>query len=77
MDRDSGTDSAIGGWLRRLVRPQKRESHKQLRKSSALASQISTDNINDLKSKADKLQNRITKTFRQPRNQKPKWTLVA
>jgi hypothetical protein len=28
VDRDSGTDRAIGGWLRRLVRPQKRETVK-------------------------------------------------
>jgi hypothetical protein len=26
MDRDSGTDRAIGGWLRRLVRPRHRHT---------------------------------------------------
>jgi hypothetical protein len=30
VNRDSGTDRAIGGWLRRLVRPQKRETHNKI-----------------------------------------------
>ena len=33
VNRDSGTDSANGGWLRRLVRPCHRDTHKITRKS--------------------------------------------
>ena len=29
VGRDSGTDNAIGGWLRRLVRPKKRVTHNK------------------------------------------------
>jgi hypothetical protein len=34
--RDSGTDSANGGWLRRLVRQQRREIHNRIRQIKTL-----------------------------------------
>jgi len=37
VDRDSGTDRAIGGWLRRLVRPRNREIHNKIRQIPTLA----------------------------------------
>jgi hypothetical protein len=36
VDRDSGTDRAIGGWLQRLVRPQNREIHNKIRQIPTL-----------------------------------------
>jgi len=36
VGRDSGTDNAIGGWLRRLVRHQRREIHNQIRQIQTL-----------------------------------------
>jgi hypothetical protein len=36
VDRDSGTDSAIGGWLQRLVRHQRREIHNKIRQIQTL-----------------------------------------
>jgi hypothetical protein len=35
-DRDSGTDNAIGGWLQRLVRHQRREIHNKIRQIPTL-----------------------------------------
>jgi hypothetical protein len=35
-NRDSGTDSANGGWLRRLVRQQRREIHNKIRQIKTL-----------------------------------------
>jgi hypothetical protein len=37
VGRDSGTDNAIGGWLQRLVRPQKRETHNKIWQIPTLA----------------------------------------
>jgi hypothetical protein len=36
VNRDSGTDSANGGWLRRLVRHQRREIHNKIRQIKTL-----------------------------------------
>src|ERR1035437_6360512 len=36
VNRDSGTDSANGGWLRRLVRHQRREIHNKNRQIKTL-----------------------------------------
>jgi hypothetical protein len=37
VNRDSGTDRANGGWLRRLVRHQRREIHNKIRQIQMLA----------------------------------------
>jgi hypothetical protein len=37
VNRDSGTDHANGGWLRRLVRPRNRESHDKIKQIPTLA----------------------------------------
>jgi len=37
VNRDSGTASANGGWLRRLVRHQRREIHNKIRQIQMLA----------------------------------------
>jgi len=37
VDRDSGTDRAIGGWLQRLVRPRNREIHNKTKQIPTLA----------------------------------------
>jgi len=37
VNRDSGTASANGGWLRRLVRHQRREIHNEIRQIKTLA----------------------------------------
>jgi hypothetical protein len=37
VNRDSGTDSDNGGWLRRLVRQQRREIHNNIRQIKTLA----------------------------------------
>jgi hypothetical protein len=36
VNRDSGTDSANGGWLRRLVRHQRRKIHNKIRQIKTL-----------------------------------------
>jgi hypothetical protein len=36
VNRDSGTDNAIGGWLQRLVRHQRREIHNKIRQIPTL-----------------------------------------
>jgi hypothetical protein len=36
VNRDSGTDRANGGWLRRLVRHQRREIHNKIRQIKTL-----------------------------------------
>jgi hypothetical protein len=77
VGRDSGTDNAIGGWLRRLVRPQKRETHNKYGKSAAVFSQISTNKLNALKSKVDNLHKSNHQNLSPATMLKPKWTLVA
>jgi hypothetical protein len=37
VNRDSGTASANGGWLRRLVRHQRREIHNKIRQIKTLS----------------------------------------
>jgi hypothetical protein len=37
VNRDSGTDNAIGGWLQRLVRPRNRDIHNKIRQIPTLA----------------------------------------
>jgi hypothetical protein len=37
VDRDSGTDRVIGGWLQRLDRPRNRESHNKIKQIQTLA----------------------------------------
>jgi hypothetical protein len=37
VNRDSGTDSANGGWLRRLVRHQRHKNHNKIRQIKTLA----------------------------------------
>jgi hypothetical protein len=36
VNRDSGTDNAIGGWLQRLVRPRNREIHNNIKQIPTL-----------------------------------------
>jgi hypothetical protein len=36
VNRDSGTASANGGWLRRLVRHQRRENHNKIKQIKTL-----------------------------------------
>jgi hypothetical protein len=36
VNRDSGTDSANGGWLQRLVRPRNREIHNKIKQIQTL-----------------------------------------
>jgi hypothetical protein len=36
VNRDSGTDRANGGWLRRLVRHQRREIHNKIKQIQTL-----------------------------------------
>jgi hypothetical protein len=37
VNRDSGTDNVIGGWLQRLVRPRNRKIHNKTRQIPTLA----------------------------------------
>src|SRR5665213_148207 len=55
-NRDSGTASANGGWLRRLVRPQKREAHNKIGQIiRCLLSEIFNSQTHRLQSQADNL----------------------
>jgi hypothetical protein len=54
VDRDSGTASAIGGWLQRLVRPRNRDIHNKIRQIPTLVNHklpylLATRNRRELK----------------------------